>query len=31
VRADDDAEIILFSPQHEHTMVIDHLKSKLGA
>ena len=31
VRADDGAEIILFSPEHEHTMVIDHLKSKLGA
>jgi len=31
VRADEDAEIILFSPQHEHTVVIDHLKNKLGA
>jgi len=26
-----DAEIILFSPQHEHTQVLDHINNKLGA
>ena len=26
VRVDDDAEIIMFSPQNEHTVVIDHMK-----
>ena len=31
VQADDDSEIILFSPQHEHSVVHDHLKTKLGA
>ena len=25
------AEIILFSPQHEHTQVLDHINNKLGA
>lgn len=25
VRVDDDAEIIMFSPQHEHSVVIDHM------
>lgn len=25
VRVDADAEIIMFSPQHEHTVVIDHM------
>jgi len=30
VKVDEDAEIILFSPQAEHTPVIDHIKSKLG-
>ncbi|MFO7608768.1 MAG: cupin domain-containing protein [Candidatus Krumholzibacteriia bacterium] len=29
VRADTDAEIILFSPQHEHTLVIDHLRAMM--
>ncbi|MBE0564367.1 MAG: cupin domain-containing protein [Krumholzibacteria bacterium] len=29
VRADADAEIILFSPQHEHTLVIDHLRTMM--
>ena len=29
IRADADAEIILFSPQHEHTQVIDHLLAKM--
>jgi hypothetical protein len=31
VRADADAEIILFSPQHEHTQVIDHLSRQLNS
>lgn len=26
VKVDDDAEIIMFSPQHEHSHVIDHMK-----
>ena len=30
VKADQDAEVILFSPQHEHTPVIEHLKRKLA-
>ena len=29
VRADKDSEIILFSPQHEHGQVIDHILEKL--
>jgi len=29
VRADADAEIILFSPQHEHGLVIDHILAKM--
>ncbi|HPF70020.1 MAG TPA: cupin domain-containing protein [Candidatus Krumholzibacteria bacterium] len=29
VRADADSEVILFSPQHEHTLVIEHLRSKM--
>jgi len=28
VRVDADAEIVMFSPQHEHTRVIDHLIEK---
>lgn len=31
VRVDADAEIIMFSPQDEHTLVIDHMKEKVGA
>ncbi|MDX1482402.1 MAG: cupin domain-containing protein [Woeseiaceae bacterium] len=31
VRVGKDAEIVLFSPQHEHGLVIDHINSKLGA
>lgn len=31
VRAGQDAEIILFSPQAEHCTVIDHLKKQLSA
>lgn len=30
VRVDDDAEIIMFSPQAEHTVVIDHMKQMTG-
>ena len=30
VRADADADLILFSPQHEHGQVIDHLRGKMG-
>jgi hypothetical protein len=30
VKAEEDAEIILFSPQHEHTEVMDHICGKLG-
>ena len=29
VRADADAEIILFSPQHEHGLVMDHILKKV--
>ncbi|MDT8419664.1 MAG: hypothetical protein RQ754_04480 [Desulfuromonadales bacterium] len=29
VRADADTEMILFSPQHEHGLVIDHILEKL--
>jgi hypothetical protein len=31
VRVDQDAEIVMFSPQAEHSHVIDHMKAKLGA
>ena len=31
VRVGKDAEIVLFSPQHEHGIVMDHINSKLGA
>ena len=31
VRAGEDAEVILFSPQEEHGKVIDHLREKMGA
>ncbi|MGB8717444.1 MAG: hypothetical protein WCD66_13965 [Rhodanobacteraceae bacterium] len=30
VRVDEDAEVILFSPQHEHTHVIDHMLEKMA-
>lgn len=30
VRVDDDADFVLFSPQSEHTPVIEHIKSKMG-
>ncbi|TFZ04385.1 cupin domain-containing protein [Ramlibacter rhizophilus] len=29
VRVDADAELIMFSPQHEHTHVIEHMKEKV--
>lgn len=31
VKANDDTEFVLFSPQHEHTPVLDHINSKLGS
>jgi hypothetical protein len=31
VRAGEDAEVILFSPQEEHGKVIEHLREKMGA
>ncbi len=31
VRVDADAEIIMFSPQREHSVVIDHMREKVGA
>ncbi len=30
VMVDADAELIMFSPQREHSMVIDHMKKKTG-
>lgn len=30
VRVEDDAELIMFSPQAEHTEVMDHILTKLG-
>jgi hypothetical protein len=30
VKADEDTEMVLFSPQHEHGEVIDHIRKKLG-
>ena len=29
VKADEDTEMILFSPEHEHTLVIDHIYSQV--
>lgn len=31
VRVDEDADVILFSPQHEHTKVLDHMIAKLNS
>jgi hypothetical protein len=31
VRVDEDAEIVMFSPQHEHSQVIDHMIRMVGA
>lgn len=30
VKADKDSEFVLFSPQHEHTVVMDHINDKLA-
>ena len=30
VRVDEDAEIIMFSPQNEHTLVVDHMKKMVS-
>jgi len=30
VKVDADAEIVMFSPQHEHSVVIDHMIAKVG-
>ncbi len=30
VRVEEDADLILFSPQSEHTPVLEHIKSKMG-
>ncbi|WP_166267223.1 cupin domain-containing protein [Marinobacter caseinilyticus] len=30
VRAEEVTDIVMFSPQHEHGVVIDHIKQKLG-
>ena len=30
IRAIDDAEIVMFSPQDEHTEVIEHIRAKIG-
>jgi hypothetical protein len=30
VRADEDSEIVMFSPQHEHTEVINHMLAKMA-
>lgn len=31
VRVTDDAEVVMFSPQIEHTRVLDHMLAKMGA
>lgn len=31
VRVEEDAEFILFSPEHEHTLVMDHMLAKMGS
>lgn len=31
VKADEDCEFVLFSPQHEHTPVLDHINRKLAS
>lgn len=31
VKVDADAEFIMFSPQHEHTAVVDHMRAKVNA
>ncbi|MEA5386882.1 hypothetical protein VB779_07300 [Haloarculaceae archaeon H-GB11] len=29
VQADEDTEVVMFSPQHEHGEVIDHMRNKM--
>lgn len=31
IRVDEDADVILFSPQHEHTKVLDHVITKMNS
>lgn len=31
VRVEEDADLVLFSPQSEHSPVLDHIRTKLGA
>jgi len=31
VRADEEADFVLFSPQREHCAVVEHIKAKLGS
>jgi hypothetical protein len=31
VKVDEDAEIVMFSPEHEHSHVIEHMIAKVGA
>ena len=31
VRVEEDAEVILFSPSHAHTVVLDHMLGVMGA
>ena len=31
VKVDEDAEIVMFSPQHEHSHVINHMIAKVSA
>ncbi|NQU47911.1 MAG: DUF861 domain-containing protein, partial [Planctomycetes bacterium] len=30
LKVSEDAEVVLFSPQHEHGLVMDHVKGKMG-
>jgi mannose-6-phosphate isomerase-like protein (cupin superfamily) len=31
VRIDEDADLLMFSPEHEHTQVLDHMQAKIAA
>lgn len=31
VRAEQDTDIVMFSPQHEHGLVIDHIRKQVGS
>jgi hypothetical protein len=31
VKVDEDAELVMFSPQNQHSHVINHMKEKVGA